>query len=302
MNTTDYFKNLARSTLVLLAYEAQPYRVLTSGVFTEAASLGKPVIVPGGTWMAEKMAQGYGVGMSFEDPSTRSMADVILKSIEASRQLAAAAQEIAPRLAEETGCRRFIETMVALSGTAPDMEPAYRIEDEIDFSDALDSRGFMGEGWGETEPWGAWTIGGRAQLSLRIGAKPDRQLFLNAFAHAYPARQDREGVNVRVYCDDEPIAAWKFGSTAAESSRPRWFSAPLPASDRLNEVLKLVFEIEGSTSPYAEGLSQDKRLLGMGLYKLSLSAVEPERVSTARPPSRPGWRFRNPFAARRRGD
>jgi hypothetical protein len=302
MNTTDYFKNLARSTLVLLAYEAQPYRVLTSGVFTEAASLGKPVIVPAGTWMAEKMAEGYGVGLLFEGPSTQSMADVILKSIRAARQLTAAAQEIAPRLAEETGCRRFIETMVALSRTAPDMEPAYRIEDEIDFSDALDSRGFMGEGWGETEPWGAWTIGGRAELSLRIGARPGGRLFLNALAHAYPARQNKEGVNVRVYCDDEPIAEWKFGSAAAESGQPRWLSAPLPASERLHEVLKLAFEIEGATSPYAEGLSQDKRLLGMGLCKLSLTAAEREGVSTATPPHRPGWRWRNLFAARLRGD
>jgi glycosyltransferase involved in cell wall biosynthesis len=297
MNTADYFKNLARSTLVLLAYEAQPYRVLTSGVFTEAASLGKPVIVPDGTWMAEKMAQGYGVGLSFEDPSVQSMADAILKGIQAAHQLAAAAQEIAPRLAEETGCRRFIETMVALSRTTSDMEPVYRIEDEIDFSDALDSRGFMGQGWGETEPWGAWTIGGRAQLSLRIGARPDGPLFLNAFAHAYPARQDKAGLKVRVYCDDEPIAEWKFGSTA-DSSQPRWFSAPLPASDRLDEVLKLDFEIEGATSPYSEGLSQDQRLLGMGLYKLSLNKLS----LTATPPHRPGWRFRNLFAARRRDD
>jgi glycosyltransferase involved in cell wall biosynthesis len=301
MNTADYFKNLARSTLVLLAYEAQPYRVLTSGVFTEAASLGKPVIVPGGTWMAEKMAQGYGVGLSFEDPSARSMAGVILKGIQAAHQLAAAAQEIAPRLAEETGCRRFIETMVALSRTTPDMEPAYQIEDGIDFSDALDSRGFMGEGWGETEPWGAWTIGGRAQLSLRVGARPDGPLFLNAFAHACPARQDKPGLKVRVYCDDETIAEWKFGSTA-DSSQPRWFSALLPARQHLDEVLELAFEIEGPTSPYAEGLSQDKRLLGIGLYKLSLNklsltATPPERASTAAPPHRPGWRFPNVFAA-----
>jgi hypothetical protein len=278
LNTEDYFKNLTRSTLVVLAYEAQPYRVLTSGVFTEAASLGKPIIVPAGTWMAEKIAQGYGVGMLFEDPSTPSMADVILKSIRASGHLVSAAQKLAPRLVEETGCRRFIETMVALSKTAPDMKPDYQIVDEIDFSDALDCRDFIGEGWGETEPWGTWTIGGRARLSLRIGTEPGRQVFLNAFAHAYSAPQAKEGVNVRVYCGDQRIAEWKFDSTEAERGRPRWFAAPLPAFEHLNGVLQLVFEIEGSTSPYSLGASQDKRLLGMGLSKLSLTVDEPEYV------------------------
>jgi glycosyltransferase involved in cell wall biosynthesis len=273
MNAADYFRNLARSTLVLLAYEAQPYRVLTSGVFTEAASLGKPVIVPDGSWMAEKMAQGYGVGMSFAEPSAQSMADVILKGLQASRQLASAAQKLAPRLAEETGCRRFIETMVALSKTAPDMEPSYQIGDEIDFSDALDSRDFMGRGWGETEPWGTWTVGSRAELSLRIGAKPDRQLLLNAFGFARLPRSGQEGVNVRVYCGDQRIAEWKFSSEEPEGNRPHWLSAPLPASEEPDGILQLVFEIEGATSPYAEGLSGDRRLLGFGLFKLSVTAV-----------------------------
>ncbi|HEX7790650.1 MAG TPA: hypothetical protein VF467_09035, partial [Afipia sp.] len=66
-SSADYFANLTRSSLVWLAYEAQPYKALTSGVFTEAASLGKPVIVPQGTWMAEKIAEGYGVGVTFSD-------------------------------------------------------------------------------------------------------------------------------------------------------------------------------------------------------------------------------------------
>jgi glycosyltransferase involved in cell wall biosynthesis len=271
LNTTDYFRNLARSTLVLLAYEAQPYRFLTSGVFTEAASLGRPVMVPDGTWMAEKIAQGYGVGMVFAEPSARSIADVILKALQASRQLASAAQKLAPRLAEETGCRRFIETMVALSKSAPDMTPVYRIEDEIDFSDALDSRDFMGAGWGETEPWGTWTVGSRAELSLRTGAKPDGPLFLKAFGLAHLPRQGSE-INVRVYCGGQRIAEWKFNSREQQENRPRWLSAPLPASEMPSGILQFIFEIEGATSPHAEGLSGDKRVLGLGLVKMSITA------------------------------
>jgi glycosyltransferase involved in cell wall biosynthesis len=271
MSTTEYFGNLARSTLVVLAYEAQPYRFLTSGVFTEAAGLGKPVIVPRGTWMADKIAEGYGVGMSFADHSPQTLAEVILKGLQDSRQLASDARALAPRLAEETGCRRFIETMVSLSKTTPDMEPSYRIADEINFGDALDSRGFMGNGWSETEPWGTWTIGSRAELSVKLAAKPDRPLFLNAFAFAHLPRQDHGGVNVRVYCGDQPIAEWTFTPAEAQGGGPRWFSAPLPAPEHLGCALDFVFEIEGATSPHAEGLSHDRRVLGLGLCKLAIA-------------------------------
>jgi hypothetical protein len=271
MSTTEYFGNLARSTLVVLAYEAQPYRFLTSGVFTEAASLGKPVIVPDGTWMADKIAEGYGVGLSFADHATQTLADVILKGLQDSHQFTSTAQELAPRLAEETGLRRFIETMLSLAKTTPDMEPGYRIGDAIDFGDALDSRGFMGNGWSETEPWGTWSVGNRAELSVKLGAKPDRQLFLNAFAFAHLPRQDHEGVSVRVCCGGKPIAEWTFTPAEARGGGPRWVSAPLPAPEHLDGALDFVFEIEGASSPFAEGLSHDRRVLGLGLCKLSIA-------------------------------
>ncbi|EJN16178.1 hypothetical protein PMI42_00276 [Bradyrhizobium sp. YR681] len=293
MSTTEYFRTLARSTLVVLAYEARPYRFLTSGVFTEAASLGKPVIVPDGTWMADKIAEGYGVGLSFADDATQTLADVILEGLRDSHQLTAAAQELAPGLAEETGLRRFVETMVALSRTAPDMEPGYRIGDEIDFGDALDSRGFMGNGWSETEPWGTWSVGNRAELSVKLAAKSNRQLFLNAFAFAQLPRQDHEGVNIRVRCGGRPIAEWSFTPAEAQGGGPRWVSAALPAPGHLEAVLDFVFEIDGASSPHAEGLSHDRRVLGLGLCRLSIAetaqaAVVPiEPAAEQEPPQAP---------------
>jgi hypothetical protein len=107
---------------------------------------------------------------------------------------------------------------------------------------------------------------------LRIGAKPDRQLLLNAFGYAHLPRQGHEGVNVRVYCGDKQIAEWKFSPSEAEGNRPRWLSAPLPASEQLDDILEIILEIEGATSPYAEGLSGDRRVLGLGLFKLSITA------------------------------
>lgn len=271
---TDYLANLARCSLVWLAYEAQPYRALTSGVFTEAASLGKPVVVPRGTWMDEKIAEGYGVGMTFDDHTASSVAATLLDAVRRREQLGAAARQIAPRLGEETGCRRFIETMIALSGTTPDLEPRYQIGDEIDFSDAFDSRCFMRAGWGVTEAWGTWTVDRRAELELPVHAKSGEGLVLNAFANAFLGKRN-QAVRVRVAVAGQQIAEWVFDAAKFRSSQPRWLTANLPphASEDPGRIVKISFEVDAPKSPLSEGLSIDPRTLGLGLYKLSLNAA-----------------------------
>ncbi|MBR2117319.1 MAG: hypothetical protein V4458_01070 [Pseudomonadota bacterium] len=268
----DYFTNLTRSSLVWLAYEAQPYKALTSGAFTEAASLGKPVIVPQGTWMAEKIAEGYGVGVMFSDTAVRTVADALLGAVRNSDQLGAAARAIAPRLGIETGCRRFIEGMIALARTTPDMEPSYQIGDEIDFGSALDSRCFMRNGWGVTEPWGVWTVERRAELALPVQAKAGDRLVLNAFAHAFLGKQ-RDPVRVRVCAADRQIAEWVF--EAGRLNQPRWLTASLPprTNESSGSTLKISFEIDTPRSPLSEGMSADPRTLGLGLSRLSLTAA-----------------------------
>jgi len=271
-NLTDYIANLTRSSLVWLAYEAQPYKALTSGVFTEAASLGKPVIVPHDTWMTEKITEGYGVGVPFDDTSARAVAAVLLDAVQRLDQLGAAARTIAPRLGEETGCRRFIEGMITLSRTTPDMTPLYQTGDEIDFSSALDSRGFMRAGWGDTEPWGVWTVEHRAGLEFHLHAKDGDRLVLNAFARAFLGKR-REPVRVRVSADGHQIAAWVFDAPRFRKSQAQWMTAQLPpfTGEAANRVVKISFEVDAPRSPMAEGLSIDQRTLGLGLSKLSLA-------------------------------
>jgi glycosyltransferase involved in cell wall biosynthesis len=271
----EYLANLARCTLVLLAYEAQPYKVLTSGVFTEAASLGKPVVVPAGTWMAEKIAEGYGVGMAFESPAAGSVADALAHALRNSDRLGATARAIAPRLGEETGCRRFIERMMALAAAPRDMEPRYRVGDEIDFSDALDSRGFMQMGWGETEPWGVWTVGRHAELTLRLETDAGPRLILNALAFAFLGRR-KTPVCVCVSVAGRKIAEWVFEMAGPQADQPRWLTALLPphAGEYPNRTVDISFEVDAPTSPFAEGISGDRRTLGLGLCKLLLTSAQ----------------------------
>jgi hypothetical protein len=43
--------------------------------------------------------------------------------------------------------------------------------------------------------------------------------------------------------------------------------------------------VEAPTSPFAEGLSTDRRALGLGLRKLSLTSAPPPQQSGSMPPA-----------------
>jgi glycosyltransferase involved in cell wall biosynthesis len=158
---TEYLVSLCRSSLVLLAYAAKADILQPSGVFSEAASLGKPLVVPAGTWMADEIAAGRAVGTIFEESTAESVAASVVEALQRLDTLTAAAEQIAPAMREENSCQRVLERMLELDRQSPDMEPRYRLGEDIDFNDAYDSCLFMGAGWSHTEDCGAWTSGTR---------------------------------------------------------------------------------------------------------------------------------------------
>jgi glycosyltransferase involved in cell wall biosynthesis len=76
----DGFRSaLLRCALLLLGYQTSSFRIRASGVLSDAASLGVPVIVPEGTLLADRVADGSATGHVYSrlDASTlRSMLDV----------------------------------------------------------------------------------------------------------------------------------------------------------------------------------------------------------------------------------
>ena len=148
-DTAEYFANISRSTMVLLAYEPGAYKISTSGVFVEAAGLGKVVVAPGATWMAEQMAKGGGVGTTFSEPTADSVVTALLQALRDSHRLSALACSLAPEIRQANSSERYIERMIALSRQKPDMQLIYQLGEEIDFSDTLNSHCFLREGWGK---------------------------------------------------------------------------------------------------------------------------------------------------------
>ena len=270
----DYLANFSKCTVVLLAYEPQAYAIMTSGVFVEAASFGKPVVVPGGTWMARQIIEGRGAGAIFEEPDAQTVVAALLEALRSSERLGAIARSLAPQVRNRNSCREDVEIILRLNGRKPDMEPRYEIGEEINFSDPFDSRCFMGDGWGETETWGVWTIGRTAEVILHLSTEIEGRLVLKAFVQPFLGPTPRQLV-IHISADGQEFARWSFGTDALGANEPKWREATLPAYRRDNRrsPLTLLFTNDAPSSPLAEGISNDPRALGLGLRKLSLHAV-----------------------------
>jgi glycosyltransferase involved in cell wall biosynthesis len=109
---TEYYGLLAGSDVVLLPYRAERYRVRTSGVFAEALALGKVVVAPSGSWMEERLAEGYGAGVLFEEFEPESMASALVDALSRLDALSAKARERAPRWRADQCLEAFFDRLL----------------------------------------------------------------------------------------------------------------------------------------------------------------------------------------------
>jgi len=263
-DTAEYFATISRSAIVLLAYEPQAYTIGSSGVFIEATSLGKVGVAPGATWMAEQMAAGYGVGTTFAEPKAEPVAEAVLEALSALRRLGALAGLLAPHVRKANSSEQYIEQMIELVRQLPNMQTNYQLGEEIDFNDTFASKCFTGEGWGEVEDWGVWTVGGRAELHFRFVSP--RPAVLRALVQPFLTKTHPR-IDVRVCAGPREVAQWIFSLDSEAGDRPQWREALVRPIKGTN-TLDISFTIDAPTSPFAEGISGDQRMLGLGLRKL----------------------------------
>jgi hypothetical protein len=263
-DTAEYFATISRSAIVLLAYEPQAYTIGSSGVFIEATSLGKVGVAPGATWMAEQMAAGYGVGTTFAEPKAEPVAEAVLEALSALRRLGALAGLLAPHVRKANSSERYIEQMIELVRQQPNMQTNYQLGEEIDFNDTFASHCFTGAGWGEVEDWGVWTVGGRAELHFRFVSP--RPAVLRALVQPFLTKTHPR-IDVRVCAGPREVAQWIFSLDSEAGDRPQWREALVRPIKGTN-TLDISFTIDAPTSPFAEGISGDQRMLGLGLRKL----------------------------------
>jgi glycosyltransferase involved in cell wall biosynthesis len=269
-DTAEYLENFQRCTVVLLPYEAKPYETLCSGVFVEALSCGKPVVVPGGTLMAQELASGRAAGTIFDHATLESVATALQQALEACDDLTVAAAALRARVRADNSSARYLQRMLALIEQKPDMSPRYHVGDDIDFGDVADSRCFMRDGWGLPEDWGVWTVAHRARLSLHVTETRDlvlRALVQPLLTALYPK------LVVSVFAAQREVARWIFDAATPDAGSRHWREAHIHGDDirSAGAVLDITFAIDAPRSPLSEGLADDARTLGLALYRLSLT-------------------------------
>jgi hypothetical protein len=110
-----YLAALARSDIVLLPYDPVEYRGIASGPFCEAAALGKVVVAPAETWMADNIKDGHAAGVLFAQPNAAELAAATVAALRELPRLQAQAAQLAEPFRAENSCYRNVERMLELA-------------------------------------------------------------------------------------------------------------------------------------------------------------------------------------------
>jgi hypothetical protein len=175
-----------------------------------------------------------------------------------------AAQLLEALLPFRDGEKTFVSTFPAWSVNL-EQQPAV----ELSFCKTGNGIGCLDFGWGEPEPWGVWTTGDAAEITLRIegnvqsaAIRISGAMFVHAVAPA-PA----EFPALVIYCDGVryPVEA---------TCENREVDAELRVtSDGEGATVLLRFELFRPRSPLELGISNDSRRLGLGLRSIVLTRL-----------------------------
>jgi glycosyltransferase involved in cell wall biosynthesis len=109
-----YSRLLHQADIVLLPYVRAFYGWASSGIFSEAMSLGKVTVVTEGTWPAQQLEKFGGGGVTFTNVDVESIADAIGRAVRAFPQLKDRAAQSAPAWRRHHSAASFVDRLLAL--------------------------------------------------------------------------------------------------------------------------------------------------------------------------------------------
>lgn len=115
MDEAAYAATLADTDVLLCPYNPAYYRAALSGVVSEGLASGTPVIVPGGTEMAETVTR-KGCGVAFESFTPEAIARAVTRAFENYDTLVEAAAREAARWAAQEGPPRYVSAILKAAG------------------------------------------------------------------------------------------------------------------------------------------------------------------------------------------
>lgn len=267
-NHLEYLSEIERSDMVLLPYDPVEYRGIVSGIFCEAAAMGKILIIPAGTWMADHVTEGRAAGVLFKRNSLDDMAQAMEQAIRNRDSLQALAFLCAPSFREENSCAKNLDGMLELAGRSHDMRLAY--VPLTDTTRAFGSQHYFGGGWSSAdEGFGTWSDGERAEINfLKMPGPPP--LFFNALVRPFLAK-GHSRLEVSLAANGVSLAEWSFDASRRGDRDWAWQHVKIPESIAASGEIQIVLNIRSPASPRELGLSIDSRKLGIAIRRFSLS-------------------------------
>ncbi|HKX07402.1 MAG TPA: hypothetical protein VJN67_04380 [Stellaceae bacterium] len=117
MDEDAYLAAMREAGLILLPLDPARYRTQSSGVYWQACLSGTPVVVPAGTWMAERV-KAHGHGVAFAAFSPDSIAAAVLDAHCRIAELRVKAGQYADVLRAEHGAAAYVDAIDRLSSGA----------------------------------------------------------------------------------------------------------------------------------------------------------------------------------------
>jgi hypothetical protein len=276
-STDDYLQTLRQCQIILLPHPVTEYKAVTSGVFAEGAALGKVLVYPDKTWMADQVAAGRATGIAFGVQNVAEITAATMQAIDALPRLLSQARAGAAVFRAQNSCRRNIELMRALTAGAEDMEPRFPLDSRY----VLDStRCHLGQGWSAAEDPGVWTKAELCEMFLHCEPSPIGPLILRLRLTPMLDAGGRQGLTLAV--NGEALGDWTFGQDGKNHSI--WRHVTIPGHLVPDGKMVLHLRVENPVSPKQLGLSADERTLGVILHEIAL-----DQAAIAQPGEQPAF-------------
>ena len=109
----QYIRQMARCKLACLPYAPARYATRSSGVLSECAAYGIPMIIPSNTWLSDRLDAGEVSALTFEVWTPESIANSILSGIKDIDSLSLKAKRLAPNWFDKNNAKQVIEDIFA---------------------------------------------------------------------------------------------------------------------------------------------------------------------------------------------
>jgi len=120
----------------------------------------------------------------------------------------------------------------------------------------------LGTGWSDPEAGGTWTMQHAAHLLFGMRGFPNRDVMLKATIQAF-CPESFPSLTADVLVNGRNLSVWRIDGNDTRVQVVR-----VPAVMTESPFLHVLFSIHDPRSPAATGVSDDKRLLGIGLHQI----------------------------------